>query len=84
MHLGRREKTVQLMGTAYLLTPDMYSQMLASEGGGIAYAEIELCAEELASDNAPARPVSIITTRLLLTVLKRGARPSVRYLGCRF
>ncbi|KAH7303240.1 hypothetical protein B0I35DRAFT_455322 [Stachybotrys elegans] len=68
------EKSVQLVGIAYQLTPDMYRKVLASEGGGVAYAEIEVWAERItAGDKFPVRT--------LRTVLRREARPSARYMN---
>jgi hypothetical protein len=81
IHLSGNEKSVQLIGTAYLLTRDMYSRVLASEGGGIAYAEIELRAEEVAEKDVEKRS-GLITTRSLVTVLERKAKPSLRYMVC--
>ncbi|ORX98662.1 hypothetical protein BCR34DRAFT_628339 [Clohesyomyces aquaticus] len=52
-------KYVQLIGIAYLLTPEMYLRLVASGGGGIAYAEIEASAEELAEESAEKERVCI-------------------------
>lgn len=79
------EKHVQLIGTAYKLTPEMYRKVLASEGGGIAYAEIEIRAQVLhetpvdVTRNA-REGMETMTTRSLITVLRREAKPSARYM----
>ncbi|KAK8105165.1 hypothetical protein PG999_008524 [Apiospora kogelbergensis] len=41
------EKAIELIGTAYYLSPFMYSKVIASEGGGIAYAEVMIWTERL-------------------------------------
>lgn len=82
----RDEKRVQLIGTAYQVTPEMYTKILASEGGGIAYAEVEVRAQRLDVDGIlggdPETPPADATfaTRSLVTVLRRKARPSARYM----
>ncbi|KAK8044764.1 hypothetical protein PG993_004788 [Apiospora rasikravindrae] len=78
------EKTVQLIGTAYYLSPDMYAKVIASEGGGIAYAEVVVWAERLdrgdkGTDGGVTSPRAI-QVRSLVTMLRREARPSVRYM----
>lgn len=73
------EKSVQLIGTAYELTPEMYRKVLASEGGGIAYAEVEVRAQRLVHGSAEAE-TQTFATRSLVTVLEREARPSKRYM----
>lgn len=80
-----REKSVQLIGTAYKLTPKMYKKVLASEGGGIAYAEVEVRAhvlhEFVADDTCSSEAgEGTVATRSLITVLRREARPSARYM----
>ncbi|KAI1457517.1 hypothetical protein F4805DRAFT_172422 [Annulohypoxylon moriforme] len=78
-----REKSVQLIGTAYKLTPDMYAKVISSEGGGIAYAEVEVRAELMTQEGSEGCEFGTKTfaTRSLVTVLPRMARPSVRYMG---
>ncbi|KAI1653952.1 hypothetical protein F4813DRAFT_372595 [Daldinia decipiens] len=80
---SENEKYDQLVGTAYELTPGMYTEVLASEGGGIAYAEIEVRAQVLYDDNTepPQGTIAILATRSLITLLRREARPSIRYMG---
>ncbi|CAI6334287.1 unnamed protein product [Periconia digitata] len=69
------EKCVTLIGTAYLLTPEMYKTVLASEGGGIAYCEVEIRVKKL-EGKSPT-----FAARSLATVLRRLAKPSERYMG---
>jgi len=83
-----QEKLAQLIGTSYLLTPDMYAKVIASEGGGIAYKEIEVTAETLPDMVTPTSgpevqsevTTSPMTVRTLVTLLPRRARPSARYM----
>lgn len=77
-----RGKTVVLIGTAYELTPAMYAKVLASEGGGIAYAEVEIRARSLEVEELPRTAQSGVPhlgVRTLVTVLRREGRPSNRY-----
>lgn len=78
------EKAMQVVGTAYELTPDMYAKVLASEGGGIAYAEVEIRAEPLPPDGPTGAEDTgaTIAMRTLVTVMRREARPSTRYMVC--
>ncbi|KAH8773855.1 hypothetical protein F5883DRAFT_385437, partial [Diaporthe sp. PMI_573] len=85
-HAAGREKSVELIGTAYKLTPEMYKKVLASEGGGIAYAEVEVRAhvlhKVLADDTRRSEAgEGTVAMRSLITVLRREARPSARYMN---
>lgn len=81
IHSSGSEKAVELIGMAYQLNPEMYKKVLASEGGGIAYAEVEVWAEVLKDDVGNAQSLlSRLPVRSLVTVLQRKARPSVRYM----
>lgn len=81
IHSPGSEKAIQVIGTAYQLSPGMYKKVLASEGGGIAYAEVEVRAEVLKHDEDGLRgPPGNLPVRSLVTVLRREARPSVRYM----
>jgi hypothetical protein len=82
MQLTGDSKPVQLIGTAYLLTPEMYTRVLASEGGGIAYTEVELRGTGLTDEDMVkiAAKGGTIAMRSLVTVLPRKAAPSVRYM----
>ncbi len=73
---------VQLMGVAYQLTPEKYTKVLSSEGGGIAYAEIEVRAKmmDIVQDDHPSSHDGTIAVRSLTTVMRREARPSIRYM----
>ncbi|KAI1821874.1 hypothetical protein F4861DRAFT_431264 [Xylaria intraflava] len=81
--LSHDQTGVQLIGTAYKLTPEKYAQVLSSEGGGIAYAEIEVRAQTVSQDEekGPAQGVRSFAVRSLVTVMRREARPSIRYMG---
>lgn len=82
MYSSTRENTMQLIGMAYKLTPEMYAKVIASEGGGIAYEEVEVRAELVVPDGSEGSEIYTKTcaTRSLVTVLRRVARPSVRYM----
>ena len=83
---------VTLMGTAYLVTTEQYKRILASEGGGIAYREVEVWVESVAKSNraqneifyedvAASMPVKRVA-RTLISVRPRhpAPRPSLRYM----
>ena len=83
---------VTLMGTAYLVTAEQYKHILASEGGGIAYREVEVWVESVAKsegvgsetfyeDFAASIPVKTVA-RTLISVSPRypTPRPSLRYM----
>jgi hypothetical protein len=81
------EKRVNLIGTAYLLTPIMYKTVLASEGGGIAYGEVEVRAGKLGNvdieNEESGEESTTVAARSLVTVLRRLAKPSQRYMVIR-
>lgn len=91
-----QEHAVTLLGTAYLVTPEQYKHVLASEGGGIAYREAEVVVEPVVTKaNAQlmrigdeALMASSIpgtwTARTLFAVSPRhpAPRPSHRYKVC--
>ncbi|OCL06617.1 hypothetical protein AOQ84DRAFT_296658 [Glonium stellatum] len=82
IHLNENKKC-ELVGVAYLLNPQMYAKVVASEGGGIAYREEELEAEGV-TDEDKRKLGSIngkVAMRALVTVLLREATPSERYMG---
>jgi len=81
-YISDKEKAVQLIGTAYLLTPEMYKKVLASEGGGIAYTEVEVRAEGVTDEDRVKLGMKdgTVATRSLMTVLSRTACPSNRYM----
>lgn len=80
IHLTGNEKAVQLIGTAYELDPEMYQKVLKSEGGGIAYAEVEVRAINLSEESPEGAAASTFAVRSLVTVLPKKARPSARYM----
>ncbi|KAF1950194.1 hypothetical protein CC80DRAFT_456340 [Byssothecium circinans] len=67
-------------GVAYLITEDQYRQVIASEGGGIAYSDICLTGKIL--DEMTARVPRDITVHTLGTAMKRrpSPLPSQRYM----
>lgn len=84
IHNVGNEKSERLIGTAYLLTPQMYTKVIASEGGGIAYAEVEVRAMRLVIPGAERFQTQdeSFAVRSLVTVLRHSARPSERYMVC--
>ncbi|KAI3326344.1 hypothetical protein HD806DRAFT_532990 [Xylariaceae sp. AK1471] len=80
--IGHYRNAVQLIGTAYQLTPEMYAKVLSSEGGGIAYAEVEVRAQIMPCDKEKqsTNEANTIAVRSLVTVMRREARPSIRYM----
>ncbi|KAI0390345.1 hypothetical protein F5Y17DRAFT_445249 [Xylariaceae sp. FL0594] len=80
----KHEKDGQgLMGVAYLLSPENYAKALASEGGGIAYAEVEVraCMTSPTTDEHLLSLDTSVGVRTLVTVMRHKARPSTRYMG---
>ncbi|KAI0856112.1 hypothetical protein F4860DRAFT_424433 [Xylaria cubensis] len=73
----------ELVGVAYELTPENYTRVLASEGGGIAYAEVEVraCMISPTKDGHLLGKDITIGVRTLVTVMRHEARPSSRYMG---
>lgn len=76
-----------LIGTAYLLSRHQWIQIIASEGGGIAYREVVVTAHPLQDDarqqwGATIAARSLCSTMELNRVRRSGAqaRPSARYL----
>lgn len=70
-----------VIGVAYLITPEQYKRVIASEGGGIAYDDILVNARPVGDKDAIKmghRP----QVRTLGTAMKRcpPARPSQRYM----
>ncbi|KAI8632615.1 hypothetical protein F5Y19DRAFT_462502 [Xylariaceae sp. FL1651] len=79
-------KEIELLGTAYLVSPEQYTRIIASEGGGIAYREAEVQAtviqgntEKLSLDAASQE--TMIARSLITVIVRRpDPRPSARYL----
>ncbi|KAI0114670.1 hypothetical protein F4776DRAFT_325542 [Hypoxylon sp. NC0597] len=78
-----------LLGTAYLVTPQQYSHIIASEGGGIAYKEVLVeidPVEKPSGIKVPNEDHSCgmhMTGRTLVSVMVRqpAPRPSRRYMN---
>lgn len=75
-------KVPDVCGVAYLLTSEDYKRLVGSEGGGVAYDEIEVEADSWHRGNG----VSIERIRMRTLVAKfpwrPNASPSKRYLVC--
>lgn len=71
-----------LLGTAYLVTAEQYRHIIESEGGGIAYREVEVAADAIETNASDSTATEHIVARTLVTVLMRrpAPRPSLRYL----
>ena len=76
-------KAQEVIGLAYLITTAQYLKVIESEGGGIAYADVELDAEPITDDDENTTG-SRFKVRTLQGTLKRipAARPSPRYMVC--
>lgn len=78
-------KERQLLGTAYLVTGEQYSRIIASEGGGIAYKEVAVCVERVDGVGEGGKEEDgggkVMEARTLISVLVRRPepRPSQRY-----
>lgn len=86
-----------LLGTAYLVSPEQYKRILASEGGGIAYHEAEVRIESVTSSEcevqqtqfhqvmAARQVIGKWVARTLVAVIQRhpAPRPSHRYMVCK-
>lgn len=74
-------KAREVLGVAYLITRDQYIRLVASEGGGIAYADIAVSAVPMTSADEDLTGKNLIV-RTLGTILKRypPACPSRRYM----
>ncbi|KAI0411490.1 hypothetical protein F5X98DRAFT_47172 [Xylaria grammica] len=80
--LSRESGGIQVIGTAYKLTPKMYTKVLASEGGGIAYVEVEVRVAKVRTEAAPdvQDKKQTFPVRTLVTAMRREAKPSLRYM----
>lgn len=70
-------------GVAYWITDHQYRQVIASEGGGTAYTDIEVEAKPLTVGDA-AKTGERLKVRTLGSAMSRSpaARPSKRYMVC--
>ena len=82
---GSREKPPtkrpDVVGVAYLITADQYQKLIGSEGGGIAYEDVEVVGKPLSAvDEAKTGPrISMRTLTALLSRFPEPA-PSERYM----
>ncbi|KAI1120238.1 hypothetical protein F5Y10DRAFT_283460 [Nemania abortiva] len=86
LDLGAYPKEIELLGTAYLVSPEQYTRIIASEGGGIAYREAQVEAKTIMQNSDKLNCNSTeenLSTRTLITTLSRrpDPRPSERYLN---
>ncbi|PSN67000.1 hypothetical protein BS50DRAFT_634441 [Corynespora cassiicola Philippines] len=74
-------KTREVIGVAYLITAEQYVHLVASEGGGIAYADIAVPAVPVMDEDSRMTGEKFVV-RTLGTILRRdpGASPSARYM----
>ncbi|KAH1497227.1 hypothetical protein LV164_001330 [Aspergillus fumigatus] len=71
-----------VQGLAYLLNPRDYRQLVISEGGGVAYDEVEVHASILDKDGKPDPGATLIARTLQAKYPWRpNGAPSARYLG---
>ncbi|KAI0107198.1 hypothetical protein GGR51DRAFT_159358 [Nemania sp. FL0031] len=86
LDLNAYPKEIELLGTAYLVSPEQYARIIASEGGGIAYREARVGVKTFLHNNEkPNRDATAedLIARTLVTMLQRrpDPRPSERYLN---
>jgi hypothetical protein len=76
-----RRDVPPVQGLAYLLNPNDYRQLVISEGGGVAYDEVEVHASILDEDGKP-HPSNILIARTLQAKYpwRPNGAPSARYL----
>ncbi|KAH9864490.1 hypothetical protein J1614_010424, partial [Plenodomus biglobosus] len=74
-------KTREVLGVAYLITAEQFVHLVASEGGGIAYADIAVHAVPVTKKDEEMTGGKFMV-RTLGTILRRvpGSSPSVRYM----
>ncbi|KAF7176340.1 hypothetical protein CNMCM7691_002265 [Aspergillus felis] len=79
---NEKDREVALCGTAYLITWAQWIQIIASEGGGIAYEQAVLSAQPIRKADRQ-RWGETIRVWTLVSTLERfpEARPSARYMG---
>ncbi|EHK22002.1 uncharacterized protein TRIVIDRAFT_151379 [Trichoderma virens Gv29-8] len=68
-------------GVAYLITQEEYIKLVVSEGGGVAYREIEIEAEFLTEKGQPSGQRATVSTLEAKYPFRPNAAPSARYLG---
>ena len=75
-------KEREVVGVAYLLSPDQLISVIGSEGGGIAYSNIVIAGAEPVDSKTAERTGSHLTVHTFGTALARSppARPSERYM----
>ena len=85
--LGNSEKQMEVCGVAYLVTLEDYIQIIASEGGGITYREVQLLAEPLYQLTREAG-LHLTELPVMTLVTEFGCSPprcpSLRYKVCCF
>jgi hypothetical protein len=81
--LTTSRETPDVLGIAYLITQEQYNHVLATEGGGIMYADIELDAVPVTAKDAEATgPALKVRTLVVVPMMKREPwpLPSERYM----
>ncbi|KAI1176303.1 hypothetical protein F4777DRAFT_547106 [Nemania sp. FL0916] len=83
--LNAYPKEVELLGTAYLVSPEQYTRIIASEGGGTAYHEAQVEVRTILEDGEKLNEgvAEVMNARTLFTMIPRQPepRPSERYLN---
>ncbi|KAF2179234.1 hypothetical protein K469DRAFT_741659 [Zopfia rhizophila CBS 207.26] len=77
------ENTPDVIGVAYLITEKQYRDVIASEGGGIAYSDIAIRAEPVTEkDAAKTGPSPVVRTLASTSIVRRPPpKPSQRYMN---
>ncbi|KAK1843704.1 gliotoxin biosynthesis protein [Colletotrichum chrysophilum] len=73
-------ESLPVHGVAYLISQEEYIRLVISEGGGVAYREIDVEAEFLNSSEEPIQKV-IVSTLEAKHPFRPNAAPSARYLN---
>jgi hypothetical protein len=78
---GTDMKPREVLGLAYLITAEQYIRLVASEGGGIAYADLAVVAVPVTPEDEAITGSQFIV-RTLSTIIRRDpqASPSERYM----
>jgi hypothetical protein len=70
-----------VLGVAYLITEDQYRQVVASEGGGIAYTDIRVTGEPIDEKSEAITGPRVILRSLGSALYRKPApNPSKRYM----
>jgi hypothetical protein len=80
--IGGRVRSPEAIGVAYLITAEQYRHVIASEGGGTAYADIEIIGEGVSAEDRKKVENGAVMRTLGSSTMTRAPSPapSLRYL----